>query len=128
MDLHKKTGIMVASSLPIRELLKEIVEETDARRNYLAGKVTVQAMVNGLVLWLGSRPVEERAMVVDAALALIGGVEQDAMAVNGLNVATTENARVSTTHVAIRDPEATADAGPERRAVRRKKHHHGRIK
>lgn len=82
MDLNKKTAIMVASAEPIRDLLREMVDEAAKRTRYLAGKVTTQAMVNGLILWLGARLEEDRARVVDEALKLIAAVEQDAMTVD----------------------------------------------
>ena len=84
MDLNKKTAIMVASAEPIRGLLREIVEETGTRTRYLAGRVSAQAVVNGLVLWLGSRGDEERARIVDESLRMIGAIEQDLMTVDQL--------------------------------------------
>lgn len=77
MELTKQKGIAVASSEEIREALHGLTSEASARRRYLARKVTTQALVNGLVLWLGSLAAEDRRRVVDEALDLIGDVEQD---------------------------------------------------
>lgn len=79
MDLTKKTAIMVASAEPIRVLLREMVDEADGRTRYLAGKVTTQAFVNGLILWLRSKAEGDRAQAVDEALKLIAAIEQDEM-------------------------------------------------
>lgn len=75
MDLNKTKGITVASSESIRDLLAAIVEETGKRRKYLGRAVTSQAIVNGLILWLGGMDPKRRAAHVDAALKCVGDAQ-----------------------------------------------------
>lgn len=80
MKLDKGGAIAVASHEAIRGLLKEIVDEANARRSYLGNQVSNQAVVNGLVLYLRSLPACERAGIVDRSLKLCGDVQMDVIA------------------------------------------------
>lgn len=124
MDLNKKTAIMVASAEPIRALLREMVDEADERTRYLAGKVSAQALVNGLILWMRAKPRTERAAAVDEALRLIAAVEQDMMTIGDVvrlaDGSAAETRASTTTHVPFYGLDRPVESEP-RRAVRRKK-------
>ncbi len=81
MELTKNSAITVSSADPIRDLFKAVVEEAADRRKYLGRKVTAQAVVNGLILLMGSLPADERSKLIDGALELVGRAELDAMTV-----------------------------------------------
>lgn len=124
MDLNKKTAIMVASAEPIRKLLREMVDEADGRTRYLAGKVSAQALVNGLILWLKSLSREDRAIAVDEALRLIAAVEQDIATVEDVVKAAgvrDEPQTLVTTHVPIFGDRSKGRAEPDARCTVRGK-------
>lgn len=75
MELHKTKPISFASADPIRDLLKALLDEAAGRRRYLGRKVSAQALLNGLILLLGDADRDERTLLVDRALSLIGNAE-----------------------------------------------------